>query len=90
MMTYVNASHYIRKEVYGDKPEGLSEGSMLRQNTKLWYKVARLHLRDLDGMENDITTLQKSLPDVPNRSMGHLLFEANYTPVQLLPGECLH
>jgi hypothetical protein len=50
MMTYVNASHYR------DKPEDLPEGSMVRQNAKLWYNVARLHLRDLDDMENEVTT----------------------------------
>ncbi len=44
MMAYVNSSHYIWKEVYGDKPEDLPEGSMVRQNAKLWYKVAKMHI----------------------------------------------
>ncbi len=57
MMTYINASHYIWKEVYGDKPEDLPEGSMVRQNAKFWYKVAWLHLGDLGDMENEFATL---------------------------------
>ncbi len=80
MMTYVNASHYIRKEVYGDKPEDLPEGFMVRQNAKLWYKVARLHLQDLVDMENEVTMFCKSVPDVPDRSTGRLPFEADNMP----------
>lgn len=57
MMTYINASHYILKEVYGDKPEDLPEGSMVRQNAKFWYKVAWLQLGDLGDMENEVATL---------------------------------
>jgi hypothetical protein len=64
MMAYVNASHYIRKEVYGDKPEDLPEGLMVRQNAKLCFKAAQLHLKDLEDMENNIMTLCKSLPEV--------------------------
>ncbi len=40
---------------------------MIRQNAKLWYKVAQLHLRDLEDMEESIAILRKSLPVVPNR-----------------------
>jgi len=50
MMAYVNSSHYIRKEVCGDKPEDLPESSTVRQNGKLWYKVVRMHIRDLEDM----------------------------------------
>jgi hypothetical protein len=81
MMAYVNVSHYIWKEAYGDKPDDLPEFFMVCQNANLWYKVAQLHLRYLDDMENDVTTLRKSLSEVPNRSTGWMPFKAHFTPV---------
>ena len=33
---------------------------MIRQNAKLWYKVAQLHLRDLEDMEESICLLYTS------------------------------
>jgi hypothetical protein len=46
MLTYVNTSitnFTLRKEL-PDNPGDFSEKSMIRQNAKLWYKVAQLHL----------------------------------------------
>jgi hypothetical protein len=37
---------------------------MVHQNAKLCFKVAQLHLKDLEDMENNIMTLCKSLPEV--------------------------
>ena len=76
MMTYVNSSHYIRKEVYGDKPEDLPETSMVKENARLWYKVAKLHERDLEDMENNIASLRNSLPVVIGASTGKIPFQA--------------
>jgi hypothetical protein len=80
MMTYVNSSHYIRKEVYGDKPEDLPETSMVKENARLWYKVAKLHIRDLEDMENNIASLRNSLPAVIGVSTGKIPFQAQYAP----------
>ncbi len=68
MLTYVNTSitNFMLKKDFPDQPEDFPEKSMIRQNTKLWYKVAQLHLRDLEDMEESIATLRKSLPVVPN------------------------
>jgi len=68
MLTYANTSisnFTLRKEM-PDHPGGLLEKSMIRQNAKLWYKVAQLHLRDLEDMEESVATLRKSLPVIPN------------------------
>ncbi len=58
MLTYVNTpiSNFTLKKEYPDKPEDFPEKSMIRQNAKLWYKVAQLHLRDLEDMEESIAT----------------------------------
>ncbi len=80
MMTYINSSHYIRKEVYGDKPEDLPETSMVKENARLWYKVAKLHIRDLEDMENNIASLRNSLPVVIGASTGKIPFQAQYAP----------
>jgi len=55
---------------------------MIRQNAKLWYKVAQLHLRDLEDMEESIATLRKSLPVVPNRNTGKIPVQAQFAPPQ--------
>jgi hypothetical protein len=49
MLTYVNTSitNFTLKKDFPDQPEDFPEKSMIRQNAKLWYKVAQLHLRDL-------------------------------------------
>jgi len=87
MMTYVNSSHYIWKEVYGDKPEDLPETSMVKENARLWYKVAKLHIRDLEDMENNIASLRNSLPAVIGASTGKIPFQAQYAPT---PGANLY
>jgi hypothetical protein len=82
MLTYTNTSisnFTLRKEM-PDNPGGLSEKSMIRQNAKLWYKVAQLHLRDLEDMEESVATLRKSLPVIPNRNTGRILVKAQFTP----------
>ena len=53
---------------------------MICQNTKLLYKVAQLHLRDLEDMENSVATLLKSLPLVPNRNTGKIPVHAQFAP----------
>jgi hypothetical protein len=70
MLAYVNTtiSNFTLWREYPEKPEDFSENSMVRQNVKLWYKVAQLHLRDLADMENSMATLRKLLPLVPNRT----------------------
>jgi hypothetical protein len=79
MLAYVNSTSFnIRKEIISPKPEDLPEKSMIRQNAKLWYKVAQLHLRDLEDMENSIAVLQKSWPLVPNQNMGKIPVHAQY------------
>jgi hypothetical protein len=45
-------SNFKLKRDYPDKPEDFPKKSMVRQNTKLWYKVTQLHLRDLEDMED--------------------------------------
>ena len=87
MMTYVNSSHYIRKEVFGDKPENLPETSMVKENARLWYKVAKLHERDLEDMENNIASLRNSLPTVIGTSTSKIPFQAQYAPT---PGANLY
>ena len=74
MMAYVNSSHYIRKEVYRDKPEDLPETSTVKENARLWFKVAKLHIRDLEDMENNFTALRNSLPAVIGTPTGKILF----------------
>jgi hypothetical protein len=84
MLTYVNTSisNFTLKKEYPDKPEDLPEKSMIRQNAKLWYKVAQLHLRNLEDMEESIATLRKSLPVVPNRNTGKIPVRAQFAPPQ--------
>jgi hypothetical protein len=53
---------------------------MVRQNAKLWYKVAQLHLRDLEDMEDSVATLHKSLPVVPHSDTGKILVRAQFAP----------
>jgi hypothetical protein len=53
---------------------------MIRQNAKLWYKVAQLHLRDLEDMEESVATLRKSLPVIPNRNTGRIPVKAQFAP----------
>jgi hypothetical protein len=79
MMAYVNSSHYIRKEVYSNKPKDLPEGSMVRQNAKLWYKVAKMHIRDLEDMENNVAALRNSLPVVIGTHTGKIPVQAEFT-----------
>jgi hypothetical protein len=82
MLTYANTSisnFTLRKETL-DNPGGLSEKSMIRQNAKLWYKVAQLHLRDLEDMEESVATLWKSLPVIPNRNTGRIPVKAQFAP----------
>ncbi len=59
MLTYVNTSitNFTLKKAFPDRPEDFPEKSMIRQNAKLWYKVAQLHLRDLEagGQLADVT-----------------------------------
>ncbi len=64
MLTYANTSisnFTLRKET-PDHPGGLSEKSMIRQNAKLWYKVAQLHLRDLEDMEESVVVAGNTQP----------------------------
>jgi hypothetical protein len=74
MLTYVNTSitNFTLKKDFPDRPEDFPEKSMIRQNAKLWYKVAQLHLCDLEDMEESIATLRKSLPVVPNCNTGKI------------------
>jgi hypothetical protein len=80
MMAFVNSSHYIRKEVYGDKPEGLPETSLVKENARLWFKVAKLHIRDLEDMENNVAALRNSLPAMIGAPTGKIPFQAQYSP----------
>jgi hypothetical protein len=84
MLTYVNTSitNFTLKKDFPDRPEDFPEKSMIRQNAKLWYKVAQLHLRDLEDMEENIATLRKSLPVVPNRNTGKIPVQAQFAPPQ--------
>jgi hypothetical protein len=84
MLTYVNTSitNFTLKKDFPDRPEDFPEKSMIRQNAKLWYKVAQLHLRDLEDMEESIATLRKSLPVVPNRNTGKIPVQAQFAPPQ--------
>jgi hypothetical protein len=84
MLTYVNTSitNFTLKKDFPDRPENFPEKSMIRQNAKLWYKVAQLHLRDLEDMEESIATLRKSLPVVPNRNTGKIPVQAQFAPPQ--------
>ncbi len=86
MMAYVNSSHYIWKEVYGDKPEDLPETSTVKENTRLWFKVAKLHIWDLEDMENNIAALRNSLPAVIGASTGTI---CPYSWCQPLQHGCL-
>jgi hypothetical protein len=82
MLTYANTSisnFTLRKET-PDHPGGLSEKSMIHQNAKLWYKVAQLHLRDLEDMEESVATLRKSLPVIPNSNTGRIPVKAQFAP----------
>jgi hypothetical protein len=87
MMAYVNSSRYIRKEVYGDKPEDLPETSTVKENALLWFKVAKLHIWDLEDMENNVAALKNSLPAVIGASTGKIPFQAQYAPT---PGANLY
>jgi hypothetical protein len=82
MLMYVNTtiSNFTLKREYPEKPEDFPEKSMVRQNAKLWYKVAQLHLRDLEDMEDSVATLRKSLPVVPNRNTGKIPVRAQFDP----------
>jgi hypothetical protein len=84
MLTYVNTSisNFTLKKEYPDKPEDFPEKSMIRQNAKLWYKVAQLHLHNLEDMEESIATLRKSLPVVPNCNTGKIPIRAQFAPPQ--------
>ncbi len=84
MLTYVNTSitNFTLKKDFPDRPEDFPEKSMIRQNAKLWYKVAQLHLWDLEDMEESIATLRKSLPVVPNRNTGKIPVQAQFAPPQ--------
>jgi hypothetical protein len=53
---------------------------MVRQNAKLWYKVAQLHLRGLEDMENSVATLRNSLPLVPNQNTSKIMVHAQFAP----------
>ena len=87
MMAFINSSHYIRKEVYGDKPENLPETSLVKENARLWFKVAKLHIRDLEDMENNVAALRNSLPAVIGAPTGKIPFQAQYAPT---PGANLY
>ncbi len=84
MLTYINMSisNFTLKKEYPDRPKDFPEKSMIRQNAKLWYKVAQLHLCDLKNMEESIATLRKSLPVVPNRNTGKIPIQAQFAPPQ--------
>jgi hypothetical protein len=80
MLTYINTSitNFTLKKDFPDRPEDFPEKSMIWQNAKLWYKVAQLHLRDLEDMVESIATLRKSLPVVPNRNTGKIPVQAQF------------
>jgi hypothetical protein len=84
MLTYINTSitNFTLKKDFPDWPEDFLENSMIRQNAKLWYNVAQLHLRDLEDMEESISTLRKSLPVVPNRNTSKIPVQAQFAPPQ--------
>ncbi len=84
MLTYVNRSisNFTLKKEYPNRPKDFPEKSMIRKNAKLWYKVAQLHLRDLEDMKENIATLRKSLPVVPNRNTGKIPVQAQFAPPQ--------
>jgi len=80
MLAYVNASDYIRAEVYGNKPTDLPENSLVRENARLWHKIAQLHLRDIEDLEHNVGALRNALPTVPNSSSGQIPVMAPYSP----------
>ncbi len=82
MLTYVNTtiSNFTLKRDYPDQPEDFPEKSMVRQNAKLWFKVAQLHLRDLEDMEDSVATLRKSLPVVPHRNTVKIPVRVQFAP----------
>jgi hypothetical protein len=80
MMAYINSSHNIGKEVYSDKPEDLPETSMVKENACLWFKVAKLHIWDLEDMENNVAALRNSLPTVIGAPTSKIPFQAQYAP----------
>jgi hypothetical protein len=84
MLTYVNTSisNFTLKKGFPDNPENFPEKSMIRQNAKLWYKVAQLHLRDLEDMKENIAILRKSLSVIPNRNTGKIPVKAQFAPPQ--------
>jgi hypothetical protein len=65
MLTYINASDYIRAEVYGNKPEDLPQNSLVWENARLWHKIAQLHLRDVEDLEHNVASLRNALPTIP-------------------------
>jgi hypothetical protein len=82
MLTYVNTTitNFTLKRDYPEKPEDFPEKSRVRQNAKLWHKVAQLHLRNLEDMEDSFATLRKSLPVVPNHNTGKIPVRAQFAP----------
>jgi hypothetical protein len=70
MLAYINASDYIWAEVFGNKPEDLPEGSMVKEKARLWHKIAQLHLRDVEDLEHNVAALQNALPTIPTAAMG--------------------
>jgi hypothetical protein len=80
MLAYVNASDYIRAEGYGNKPADLPETSLVRENARLWHKIAQLHLRDVEDLEHNVGALRNALPTVPNSNSGRIPVMAPYSP----------
>jgi hypothetical protein len=81
MLTYINASDYIKAEVYGNKPEDLPQNSMVWENARLWHKIAQLHLREVEDLEHNVASLRNALPTIPNASYGRIPVSAPYAPV---------
>ncbi len=68
-------------------PRIFPKTSMVKENTRLWFKVAKLHIRDLEDMENNVAALQNSLPAVIGAPTGKIPFQAQYAPT---PGANLY
>jgi hypothetical protein len=80
MLAYMNITAFILRKEKPQRLEDQPEKSMVRQNPKLWYKVAQLHLLDLEDMENSVTMLQKLLPLVLNQNTGKIPVHTHYAP----------
>jgi hypothetical protein len=52
----------------------------VRANTMLWKRIAALHLRDVEDIENHISSLRNALPPMPGQDQDQVHVKSPFVP----------